>query len=88
MDNKRVQMNDLFFRQLLYLIAVLNLVNKDLGRLKAGDIVLINHNSRVTGDIASNFFLSLLVDKASKSTDVDVLSTGHGSFYNTEESFH
>ena len=81
-------MTDLFFRQLFYLVAVLDLVDKDLSGLKTGDIVLVNHNSRVTGDIAGNFFLSLFVDKASKSTDVDILSAGHRSFNNTEESFH
>lgn len=73
---------------MLYLITVLDLVDKDLSGLETGNKVFINHNSRVAGDIAGNFFLSLLVDKATKSANVDILPAGHRSFYDTEEGFY
>ena len=78
----------LLFGKLLYLIAVLDLIDEDLGRLEAGDKVLINHNGGVTRDIPGNFLLSFLVDEASKSTDVDILAAGHGRFYNAEEGLY
>ncbi len=70
-------MTNSFFSKLFYLIAVLDLIDKDLGRLKAGNIVLVDNNGCVAGDIASDFLLSLLVDKATKSADVDILAAGH-----------
>ena len=81
-------MTTLLFGELFYFITVLNLVNKDLGRLETGDIVLINHNGCVSRDIAGDLLLSLFVNKASKSTDVDILPAGHRGFYDTEEGFH
>ena len=67
----------LLFRKLLYLIAVLDLIDEDLGRLEAGDIVLIDHDGGVTRDISGDFLLSFLVDEASKSADIDILAAGH-----------
>ena len=78
-------MTGLFFRQLFYLIAVLDLIDEDLGRLEAGDIVLIDHDGGVTRDIPGDFLLSFLVDEASKSADIDILAAGHRRFYNAEE---
>ena len=67
----------LLFGELLYLIAVLDLINEDLGRLEAGDIMLIDHDGGVAGDIPGDLFLSFLVDEASESPDIDILAAGH-----------
>jgi hypothetical protein len=75
----------LLFGKLLYFIAILDLIDEDLGRLETGDKVLIDHDGSVTRDIPGNLLLSFLVDKASKSTDIDILAAGHRGFYNAEE---
>ena len=80
--------NRLLFGKLLYLVAVLDLVNEDLSRLEAGDVVLIDHDGSIARDISGDFLLSFLVDEASKATDVDILSARHRRFNNTEECFH
>jgi hypothetical protein len=80
--------NRLLFGKLLYLVAVLDLVDEDLGRLDAGDVMLIDHDGSVAGDISGDFLLSFLVDEASKATDVDILSARHRRFNNTEECLH
>jgi len=78
----------LLFGKLLYFIAILDLIDKDLGGLEAGDIMLIDHDGRVAGDIPGDFLLSFLVDEASKSTDVDILAARHRRLYNAEKSFY
>lgn len=78
----------LFFSNLLYLIAVLDFVHKNLGRLEAWDIVLVNNDGSIARDVTRNFFLPLLVDKTSKPTDVDVLSASHRGLNNIEERFY
>ena len=84
-DGRLANAGHLLFGKLLYFIAILDLIDKDLGRLETGDIVLIDHDSRVTGDIPGDLFLSFLVDEASKAADIDILDTGHRRFYNAEE---
>jgi hypothetical protein len=64
----------LLFFQLFDLIAVLDLVHENFGRLKTGDIMFIDYQGRVPGNVSGNLFLSLLVNKAAKSTDVDVIA--------------
>lgn len=75
----------LLFGKLLYFIAILDLIDKDLGRLEAGDIMLIDHDGRVAGDIPGDLFLSFLVDEASESPDIDILAAGHRGLDNTKE---
>ena len=74
--------------QLLYLVAVLDLVYKDLGRFEAGHKVLVDHQSGIAGNVAGYLFLALFVDKAAKTTNVDVVAIGHGGFHNAEECLH
>jgi hypothetical protein len=81
----RANADHLLFGKLLYLIAILDLIDEDLGRLETGDIVLIDHDGSVTRDIPGDFLLSFLVDEASKSADVDILAAGHRRFYNAEK---
>ena len=70
--------NRLLLGQLLHLIAVLDLVYKDLGRLEAWDIVLINNDGCIARDVARNFFLALLVHKTPEATHINIMSTRHG----------
>jgi hypothetical protein len=84
-DGRLANDGHLLFGKLLYFIAILDLIDKDLGRLETGDIVLIDHDGRVTGDIPGDLFLSFLVDEASKSPDIDILAAGHRGLDNTKE---
>lgn len=70
---------------LFHLVAVLDLVDKNLRRLEARDKMLVDHDGSVTRNIPRNFLLPLLVNEAAKSTDVDVLSTCHVLFDNGKE---
>lgn len=65
------------FLQLFNLIAVLDLIDKDFRRLEAGNKMFIDDQCGVPGDVTSNLFLALLVDKASKPADIDVISVRH-----------
>ena len=87
---RRYPANDdpLLFGKLLYLIAILDLIDEDLGRFEAGDIVLIDDDGGIAGDISGDFLLSLFINEASKSADVDILAAGHRSFDNAEECFY
>lgn len=78
----------LLFFQLLNLVTVLDLVHKDLCGFEAGHKMLVDDQSGVAGDVAGYLFLSLFVDKAAKTTDVDVVAIRHGRFHNAEERFH
>jgi len=78
----------LLLSQLLYFIAVLNLVDKDLGRFKTRDVMLVNYDCCIAGNISRYFFLSFLIDETSEPTNVDVLATRHRRFYNTKECFY
>lgn len=68
----------LLLGKLLHLLAVLDLAYEDLGRLEAGDIVLINDDGRIAGDVAGNFFLALFVHKAPEATHINIVPTRHG----------
>ena len=78
----------LLYRKLLHLVAVLNLVYKDLGRLKTGYEVLVDDQRRIARNIAGYFLFPLLVNEATKAPDVDVVSVRHRRLYNAEESFN
>ena len=78
----------LLFSELLYLLAVLDFAYKNFSWLKARDVVLINDNGRVPGDVAGNFFLSILVNKTPKPANIDIMAAGHGVFNNGKEGFH
>lgn len=78
----------LLFFQLLYLIAILDLVHEYLSRFETGNVMFIYYQGGIAGDIPGNFFLSLLIDKAAKTSDVDVIAIRHGGFHNAEEGFH
>lgn len=67
----------LLFRQLFYFIAGFNLIHKDFCGLKAGDEMFIDHECGVPGNVSGDFFLALLVNEASKATDVDVVTIRH-----------
>jgi hypothetical protein len=73
---------------LLHFVAVLDLVDENLGGLEAGHIVLVDYQGCVARDVSGNFLLSLFIDEAAKTADVNVLSVGHVGFDNTEECFY
>lgn len=78
----------LLLSELLYLITAFDFIDKHLGRLEAGDEMLINDNCSVPGDVASDLFLPLLIHKTSKATNIDIMATGHGVLYNGKEGLH
>lgn len=81
-------MAGLFPCQLFYFFAILDFVHENFGRLKAGNVMFVNNDSGIARNVARYLFLSFLVHKAAKSTDVDVLPGRHGCFYNVEKSFN
>lgn len=78
----------LLFSKLLYLIAVLDFVHKNLGGLEAGDVMLVNNDGGIPGDVTRDLFLSLFVHKTTKPTDVDILSACHRGLNNVKERFY
>lgn len=78
----------LLFFQLLYLVAILDLINEYFSRFKTGHVMFIYYQGGVARDVSGNFFLSLLIDKATKTPNVDVIAIRHGGFHNAEEGFH
>jgi hypothetical protein len=60
--------------ELLHLVAVLDLVDKDLRRLEAGDEMFVDNNGSVARDVAGDLLLPLFVDETAKAADVDVLA--------------
>lgn len=73
-DSIRSTPVDLFFSKLLHFFAVLDLVDEDLGRLKARDVMLVNNQRRVAGNIPCYLLFPFLVDKAAKTTDINVIA--------------
>jgi len=67
----------LLFGKLLYFIAILDLIDEDLGRLETGDIVLIDHDGGFTRDIPGVFLLFFFFEEASKSPNIDILGAEH-----------
>lgn len=63
------------------------LVHKNSGRLKAGDVVGRNRNGLVLRDDTSHFFLSVFHHKATKLSNVNILTTGERILHNCEETF-
>lgn len=63
--------------ELFHLVAVLDLVDEDLRRLKTGNEMFVDDDSSIAGDVTSDFLFSLLIDKAAKAPDVDVLAARH-----------
>lgn len=62
-----------FHFQLLNLIAILDLIYEYLSRFETGHKMFVDYQSGIARNVARNFFLSLLVYKASKTPDVDVI---------------
>ncbi len=78
----------LLLSELLYLLAVLNLVDEDFCWFEAGDIMLLDDDGGVTRNVTRNFFLPLFIDETSKAAHIDVVAAGHGVFYNGKKCFY
>lgn len=74
--------------ELLHLVAVLDLIDEDLGRLEAGDVMLIDDDRRVARDVTGDLFLTLLVDETSETPHINVMSVAHVRFHDGEESLN
>ena len=61
-------------RELLHLVAVLDLIDKDLRRLEAGNVMLVDNDGSVAGNVAGDLLLPLFVDETAKAADVDILA--------------
>lgn len=88
MPKSQCLMPNLFFCKLLYLVAILDLVDKNLSRLKAGDVMLVNHDGCVARYVAGDFFLSLFVDEAAEAAHIYIVTSSHVSLYYIKECFH
>lgn len=73
---------------LLHLFAALDLIHKNLGGFKAGDVVLIYNNGRVARNISGNLLFSLLVDKTSEAAHINIVAVTHIALYYTEKCFN
>jgi hypothetical protein len=78
----------ILFSKLLHLLAVLDLVYKNLGGLEAGDVMLLDNDGCIAGNIAGDFFLSLFIDETSKTSYINVLAASHGGFDDAKKSFY
>jgi hypothetical protein len=78
----------LFLGQLFYFVAVLDLVDEDLGRLEAWNKMLVNDDGSIAGNVPRNFFLSLLIDKTAKAPNINIMSSGHGVLNNRKKRFN
>ena len=81
-------MSRLLFCQLLHLVAIFDFAYKNLGRLKAGNIVLVNYDGCIARNVPRDFLLPLLINETAKSTNVDILAGRHVLFNYREECFH
>jgi hypothetical protein len=50
--------------------------------------MFIDNDGRIAGNIAGDFFLSFLIDKAYKNPDINVLATGHRGFNDAKKCFY
>lgn len=78
----------LLLGQRFHLLAVLNFIDEDLRGLKAGDVMLIDHDGGIPRNVPGNFFLTLLVDETSEAAHVDIMTVRHVGFHNVEECLH
>jgi hypothetical protein len=60
--------------ELLHLVTILDLIDKNLGGLEAWDIVFVDNDGRIAGDVACDLLLPLLVDETAEATDIDILA--------------
>ncbi len=77
-----------FFFQLLYLFAILDLIDENLSRLKTGNVMFIDNQSGVPRDVSRDLLLAFLVDEAAETANVDVVPVRHGTLYYAKECFH
>ena len=73
---------------MLNLLAVLDLADEDLGGLETWNIMLIYHNSRISGNVPGYFLFAFLIDETAKTTHVNIMSAGHGVLNNGEEGLY
>ncbi len=50
--------------------------------------MLVNHDSRISGNVSGNFLFSFLIDKTSKATHINIVASSHIGFYDCEECFY
>jgi hypothetical protein len=74
--------------ELLHLIAVLDLVDKDLGRFEAGDVMLIDDDGGIPGDVAGDFFLPLFIDETAEAPHINIMAVAHVRFHDGKERFN
>jgi hypothetical protein len=87
-NNQQLSTVKLFFSQLLYFIAVLDLVNENLGGFKAGNVMLIDHDGGIARNVAGNFFLSFLINETAKPANVNVVAASHVRFNDVKKCFN
>ena len=60
--------------ELLHFVTTLDLINKNLRWFKAWNIVFVNNDGCVAGDVACNLLLSFFVDETAEAPDVNILA--------------
>ena len=78
----------LFFGSLFDLLAVLNLVNKDLRRFETRYKMFLYHKGSVTRNVPCYLPLALFIDKTSETPYIYVVAVSHGIFYHAKERFN
>lgn len=86
--DKQKHLKKLLFSSLFNLLTILDLVYKDLGRLKTGDKMFFNNQRSIPGNVPCNLPFPLFVYETAKATDIDVVAVRHGIFHHTEESLY
>lgn len=74
--------------ELLHLITILDLIDKDLRGFEAWYEMFVDNDRRIAGDVACNLLLPLLVDEAAEAPDVNVLTARHILLHNRKECLH
>lgn len=60
--------------ELLHLITILDLIDKNLRGFEAWDKVFVDNDGCVTGDVTRNFLFPFLVDETAEAPDVNILA--------------
>lgn len=60
--------------ELLHLVTILDLIDKNLRGLEAWDIVFVNNDRSIAGNVTSDLLLPLLINKTAEAADINVLA--------------
>lgn len=50
--------------------------------------MFVDDDGRISGNVTGNFFLTLFIDEASESTDINIMSIAHVGLHHGKECFY